>query len=599
MRLNELFYITEGYKEAEQEFAQAADGDIQGVKDLIQTYKDLVNKNQVKGNERNIDYWRKQGLNAFTTFINSKKDVPTSTEVKRKKLPGKSINLREDDKWLIVVPLDKNASCFHGKDSNWCTTKPEESHFEKYFYASDITLIYCLNKLDGSMWAIASHKDIDRLECFNQADDPMDELEFERTTGLNPVEIANLAQSDKHQPAVAASRNDYKDEIAKMEAMWNDKSINFSNPVPEAERILVKTKDADLCAQYINKRFMATNKYSDEEEKITVPLAILLSGVAADEAVLEKIDPTKLKDADLIRLHRVESMSIGYLLSSNPHWKISPEVVNSILKTDPKFVTTLMTYKIPFPESHLVKLLKGGFEDPNKLHDARVHKQLVSQIISVALAKNYKLSPEVINTALEQNGYVLDALLTRKYPISREQVTTAIKSNSSAAGMAIAHGIELTEEEQYLAVKTSQGYVYDKLFINGDPIPSYKVTDLALKYLPSDTLRAIADNSPDYMTDDLMHKGFEYCTPQSNTRGVSMLMDELMGREGYEPSNKTQLAAIEKDPLFISELLLRKAQYKDIPPLSNEVIDLIKEKAPRYRTQVEKYISSQESSKEQ
>ena len=78
-----------------------------------------------------------------------------------------------------------------------------------------------------------------------------------------------------------------------------------------------------------------------------------------------------------------------------------------------------------------------------------------------------------------------------------------------------------------------------------------------------------------------------------------MLMDELMGREGYEPSNKTQLAAIEKDPLFISELLLRKAQYKDIPPLSNEVLDLIKEKAPRYRTQVEKYISSQESSKEQ
>ena len=43
----------------------------------------------------------------------------------------------ENDDWLVVIPLDKDASCFHGKNSDWCTTKINQGNFEDYFYENN------------------------------------------------------------------------------------------------------------------------------------------------------------------------------------------------------------------------------------------------------------------------------------------------------------------------------------------------------------------------------------------------------------------------------------------------------------------------------
>ena len=198
MRLHEL--LVEGYKEAEIEFSKSSTNPTQ-VKDLIAAYKTLVTKNQVTGNERNIDYWRKQGFNKFSQFVLSNQDVPTKTEIKRSKRPGKSIFLHEDDTWLIVVPLDKEASCFHGKNSDWCTTKPKDNTFEKYFYRNKVTLIYCLNKQTGGMWAIAASENEDEdeyedtLELFDKNDNSISEEEFKRQTGFDASNLVNKAHS--------------------------------------------------------------------------------------------------------------------------------------------------------------------------------------------------------------------------------------------------------------------------------------------------------------------------------------------------------------------------------------------------------------------
>ena len=137
MRLYEL--LKEGYKDAQAEFASVSDPSTAA--QIIAAYKQLVTKNQVKGNERNIDWWRKQGWDKFNEFVLAKAAEPTKSDVKRKRLVGKSSTIREDKKWLIVIPLDKDASCFHGKDTDWCTTKQFQSHFERYFYEDNVVLI--------------------------------------------------------------------------------------------------------------------------------------------------------------------------------------------------------------------------------------------------------------------------------------------------------------------------------------------------------------------------------------------------------------------------------------------------------------------------
>ena len=135
-------FIVEGFKEVEAKFISAG-ADEQTVKDTIQKYRDLVNKNQIQGTERNIDWWGKnKTFQDFSQFVELKSVVPTKTQTKRSKNVGRSITLFEDDSWLVVVPLDKDASCFHGKNSDWCTTKRNQPQFTEYFHDNNIILIY-------------------------------------------------------------------------------------------------------------------------------------------------------------------------------------------------------------------------------------------------------------------------------------------------------------------------------------------------------------------------------------------------------------------------------------------------------------------------
>jgi hypothetical protein len=188
MKIREL--INEGYKEAQTEFSSIA-GD-QLAKEVISQYKELVNKNQVSGSERNIDYWRKQGWDEFNVFVNSIVTQPTKTDVKKKRAQGKSIIVSESVEWLIVIPIDKNASCYYGKKTSWCTAIPQAQHFQDYTNKG-ILLIYCLRS-DGTKWAIASYPD-GPFELFDQDDNTITQEQFESNTGLDIEQVVGQAQN--------------------------------------------------------------------------------------------------------------------------------------------------------------------------------------------------------------------------------------------------------------------------------------------------------------------------------------------------------------------------------------------------------------------
>jgi len=242
-------YLIEGYKEAIRDFSKEAEEE--EVRKVIDIYKDLVKRNQVKGQERNIDYWRKQGWEVFRDFVLDLEKRPSKTQIKRKKVVGKSITLMENDEWLIVIPLDKHASCFHGRHTDWCTAKPNQSYFEDYFYDKGVTLIYCLKKKTGEMWAIAAHKNNDKIEMFTQDDRSISEKQFKTQTGLDAREIVNLAfKNQKVDKEISSTREGYKSAMKELMSLISNGSKDYK----KIEDLLRFTKSGPMAVKYVEMR---------------------------------------------------------------------------------------------------------------------------------------------------------------------------------------------------------------------------------------------------------------------------------------------------------------------------------------------------------
>jgi hypothetical protein len=241
--------FVEGYKEATAEFTTASN-DKAEVDKVIAQYRELVDRNQVKGDEKNIDWWRKQGWNKFKEFVSSKSTEKSITQVKRSKNEGDSHTIAENATWLIVVPLDKDASCFHGKNTDWCTSKPFQSYFEKYFYKDEVTLIYCLNKKTGDKWAIAGHKKLEgKAEYFDKNDKSLTKEQFDSQTGLKSDDLIKKALGTEIDTKAQINREKYKAAIRKIEKFLN---TNPTERNTEIEKLLFYTK-SELIMNYMEK----------------------------------------------------------------------------------------------------------------------------------------------------------------------------------------------------------------------------------------------------------------------------------------------------------------------------------------------------------
>lgn len=249
------FRLVEGYREVTQKFAQEAD--IQNVTKAIDMYKDLVNRNQVQGNERNIDWWGKQGWEKFRTFVNAKSQQQSQTQQKKSKKVGKSYTLDETNEWLIVVPLDKDASCFHGKGSDWCTTKPQHDYFEQYFRDINVTLIYFLQKKTGNKWAIAVYKD-GTDEYFDINDQKIGNGDLARQTGIpfdtimKYVKMVSNKETDVSKKTDAARSRMKQDIIDLKNLIADHKDSGNKERSPEIETLLLKTKDQQSLVKYLH-----------------------------------------------------------------------------------------------------------------------------------------------------------------------------------------------------------------------------------------------------------------------------------------------------------------------------------------------------------
>ena len=391
MRAREFLRLIEGYKEAQIEFEK--DTEPETASAVISQFKDLVNKNQVLGNERNIDFWRKQGWSLFQSFVSSKQTQPTKTQIKRKKVVGKSINLADTNEWLIVIPLDKHASCFHGKNSDWCTTKVNQSNFESYFYANNVTLIYCINKQSGKMWAIAGHKDVNQIEMFDQRDTSISHEEFNAQTGLNAQDLVDQALN-KHSTEINSSREKYNNILQYVRN--SVKTVTARDP--QLESALVYVMNTMYFASYVHA--LITN----QQDVTLLPEIIKVKACEYDSRLISKLNLPETAIVEILKkygdyIRHVPNPTPAMIHTALERSAVAVEYVN----IDPSKINN-------YPKAAAYLAAKYNKENPEV--EPKIAKDNIALLYYLRIKKTPfpEAEPEILKNPTLINMYVMNAL---------------------------------------------------------------------------------------------------------------------------------------------------------------------------------------------
>jgi lambda repressor-like predicted transcriptional regulator len=191
-----ILSLEEDFKTVKQKFISSGESE-EEIDNYLNRFKILSANQRLSGDEKNIDMWGKKPFEDLKKFIIDTES--TITKSGKKKDPGISIDITTPKQqaagWRIIIPLNKQASCFEGRGTDWCVSKESQTYFEEYFIQKNITLIYCLDTNKKQKWAIVIYPDNIPTEFFDINDDSLTEEEFENKTGLNVKEIVGKITS--------------------------------------------------------------------------------------------------------------------------------------------------------------------------------------------------------------------------------------------------------------------------------------------------------------------------------------------------------------------------------------------------------------------
>ena len=150
----------------------------------------------------------------------SLKDLTSALETKSGKEVEKSIKTSEanilvdNEKMMIVEPLSMAASLKYGANTKWCTTysDPEENKFEEYF--SKVTLVYFIDKIHNTKYAIAyDKKNPDAVEAFDEKDKSIDFSNVLKFFSVTLEEISSKTISSEQK--IKLNQYNFRKEIEK------------------------------------------------------------------------------------------------------------------------------------------------------------------------------------------------------------------------------------------------------------------------------------------------------------------------------------------------------------------------------------------------
>lgn len=390
MRIYEI--LQEGYKDVKLKFSQNADKE--KVNQYFDKFRDLVNRNQVQGDQKNIDWWGKQGWEEFKNFVDSKSSKKTKTQLKRSKIKGDFHVIKDDDEWLIIVPLNKDASCYFGKNTRWCVTKRSETHFEEYFYESQIVLIYFLNKKTNSKWAMADHLRNDKAEYFDVNDTKISEDEFLEQTGIESSlldEIDDDVRFGELNKKILDIFNTYEKEILEL----NDEIENLdADETSDAiEQKIMEIGNLDLLDKYLG-NFETPTKFTKEFEDYIFKMS---------ETYIRFIANPSLE----MQTKAIQANSLNFRYIKNPHPTVQMHYAKNIDERYDNRFDNNVKYKLTDENAQLELVTRiphafGMLRYPSK----KVQMAAVSED-SMVISFIIDPSPEVQMAAIKQDPWAI------------------------------------------------------------------------------------------------------------------------------------------------------------------------------------------------
>lgn len=127
------------------------------ISDWLDTYDRLARTKKLKPEHKDIG--RIKNDSQLADLIRVYADVETQSKSEKKSAEEQAMYdskkaklLYDDEEWKLVIPLTEEASCYFGKNTQWCTAAKNHSMFSHY--NMDGPLIVMIHKPSGKRWQL-------------------------------------------------------------------------------------------------------------------------------------------------------------------------------------------------------------------------------------------------------------------------------------------------------------------------------------------------------------------------------------------------------------------------------------------------------------
>lgn len=181
---NEGTTLLESYKDARDKFSSEEDENI--VNQYLDTFKQLSKQDKIKGQNKDISYWIKQGWEPFKEFVDKASEQFSSTQVKKRKAfkTDDSIVLYQDEETIVVIPLTENASCYYGKHTHWCTAAQSEDNKFGAYVSAGLFPLSIITQDNGRFAPVLDVLNEKWYEIRDSDDGKISQLELTTSTGF-------------------------------------------------------------------------------------------------------------------------------------------------------------------------------------------------------------------------------------------------------------------------------------------------------------------------------------------------------------------------------------------------------------------------------
>lgn len=210
--------------------------------------------------DKNIQRIKDKNVDSYKTFDELKivVDSITSTQSKTQKknvISSDVDKIYKSNKFLVIVPKSKEASCKYGAGTKWCISGKENNKFDEYNRMVIINMIFDIknNKKYAYVIGLNPDNELKGVEIFDEKDDKMTEIDFKNIIGdefdvikQNMLSYAKASGKGKLTPKKAK-------ELA-LSSTLEDRLLvaaNKNTPV-DVLRLLSKDKNAKVLVKIIN-----------------------------------------------------------------------------------------------------------------------------------------------------------------------------------------------------------------------------------------------------------------------------------------------------------------------------------------------------------